>query len=348
VKEGKFYRDKELDFGFYGHRYYLMPKIAIPNKELLEKTLNIIKKYKKVQSLPDGRLIAHEEERLLFIAQELNDYISLIFEFYNKPQKDVERIVLLMGDILPSRIVNIFKLKQELEKFPIFQDNEIQFDFLSNFFKMPGDRQSKHQGCFFMLVEAAFKGKPIDKKHLLNLSMQILRPLFVEEEKSNKIHQLSVNGIFRVFITLLFYQKLELFKKERREIMITEPYVEFFNTYEEFFNIPIKRATFLLGVLTKKLLNYQWKEKNSSPFRKQLKGLRMAANDFKALLPKVQGKLMEYDADWYPELEKAISYYFMQAGANWNIGGDELNFCFVLGMNFVSEEPFKPKKEEES
>ena len=335
VREGKSYRDRELDFSFYGYRYYLIPKLAFVRKGLMERALNIIKKYRKTQILKDGKQIEHEEERLLGIAQELEDYISFTFEFYDPIQKGKggEKILLLLEEILPSKVVKLFKLKTELEKIPSFQNNGIQFDFLSNFFRMPGDKRPRHKDYFFTLVEAAFKGKLLSKEHLLNLVMQTLRPLFVEEKE----HTTTL----RAFITFLFYQRLGLLGKKGGEIMVNEPYQEFFSIYEGFFNTPIKRAVFLLGVLTEKLLNYQWRERGGAkPFRKSLKSLRMSVNDLRGLLPKVQGKFMEYDIYDYPELRGAISHYFLQAGENWNIGEDELNFCFVLGMNLESEEPF--------
>ena len=341
LREGITFRDQNLNYGFYGHRYYLIPKLAVPDDTLMEQTLDIVtEKYEKAQTLKNGRVIANEEERLLWKTEKLGDQISFIFEFYD-PRERGEKILLLMEDVLPSKITHIFKLKRELEQLPVFQNNKIQFDFLNNFFRVPGDKQPKHKDYFFTLVNAAFKGSLINKEHLLNLSMQILRQLFVGE--------MEHTATLRAFITLLFYQKLGLLKNEGGEIMISESYLEFFKTYEGFFNTPLKRAIFLLGVFAEKLLNYQWTKRGGvKPFRKNLKGLRMAKKDFKGLLPKIQGKFMEYDAYDYPEIREAISHHFLQAGNDWDIGEDELNFCFVLGMNFAGEKPFKTKKEEES
>ncbi len=63
----------------------------------------------------------------------------------------------------------------------------------------------------------------------------------------------------------------------------------------------------------------------------------MKERDFKGLLPRIQNKLEEYGKNYYPSLETLISEYFLQAGNNWRLSTDELNFYFVLGMNLVDE-----------
>ena len=332
LQEGKKFRDTKLDFSFYGHRYYLLPKLSVYDEGLFKKTLDLLSERKPLQTLKDGRLIKSDEERLLAKAEQLNDQIGLIFEFYEKPQKNVERILLLMENVLPSRITKIFEIKQQLEHMPIFLNEDIQFDFLNGFFKLPGDKQAKAKDFFFVLVESAFKSKPLSRECLFNLAMQVLRPLFTEEREHR--------AVLRVFITVLFYEKLGLLKK-KGGTMQKGPYVEFFDQYKEFFDTPLRRAIFLLGVLTEKLLNYQWSNRGSKPFRKQLKGLRLSASDLRGLLPKIQGKFMEYDAYDYPEIRKAIAYYFLQSGNKWNIGEDEMNFIFVLGMNMAGDPAFK-------
>jgi len=54
-------------------------------------------------------------------------------------------------------------------------------------------------------------------------------------------------------------------------------------------------------------------------------------------LPKIQNKLEEYKKNYYRPLESLISVYFLEAGKNWKIATDELNFYFVLGMNLEEE-----------
>jgi CRISPR-associated protein Csh1 len=107
----------------------------------------------------------------------------------------------------------------------------------------------------------------------------------------------------------------------------------FFKDFSDTFYTPAHKAVFLLGVLAQKLLNIQYNERGSTPFRKNLKGLKMKEEDFKTLLAKIQNKLEEYKKNYYRSLETLISEYFIEAGRNWNFSTDELNFYFVLGMN---------------
>jgi CRISPR-associated protein Csh1 len=244
-----------------------------------------------------------------------------------------------MEDIYPSRVVKIHDIIEDLEKKEVFEREKIKFNFLSNFFKTKDDKQPKHKEYFFKLVEAAYKDKLIDKSQLINLSMQIIRRLFINKDKNEHW------AVLRVFITLLFLLRLNLIKERRREDMMkNEFYREFFEEYKEFFDSSIKRAIFLLGVLTKKLLNYQLYIRKAIPFEKQLKGLKMQKKDFKELLPKLQAKLSQYKIS-YKDLEKAISHYFLEAGNKWQEDEAELNFVFVLGMNLANEELFKEEKE---
>jgi hypothetical protein len=71
----------------------------------------------------------------------------------------------------------------------------------------------------------------------------------------------------------------------------------------------------------------------------------MSQSDFRELLTKVQGKFSEYGLE-YPQIQQAISYYFLQAGQNWEIPESELNFIFVLGMNLEKQKQFELKEGE--
>lgn len=112
-----------------------------------------------------------------------------------------------------------------------------------------------------------------------------------------------------------------------------------FNKYSKSLNTPEKRGIFLLGVLTQMLLNKQYSERESKPFMKKLKSLKMDEKDIKSLLPEVQNKLEEYDA--FDKGKKLIaqeaSNYLLQAGDGWKMSVDEINFYFACGMNMSEE-----------
>jgi CRISPR-associated protein Csh1 len=72
---------------------------------------------------------------------------------------------------------------------------------------------------------------------------------------------------------------------------------------------------------------------------KKLKSLKMDDRDIKALLPKVQNKLEEYDS--FDKGKRLIateaSKYLLEASEGWRMSVDEINFYFACGMNMYDE-----------
>ena len=94
-----------------------------------------------------------------------------------------------------------------------------------------------------------------------------------------------------------------------------------------------------------RLLNIQWKDKNATPFRSKLQGLRLTEDIVKRLSFQSQNKLEEYNKNYYRKLEALIAQYMIGAGPKWSCTNDEISFYFTLGMNMA--DLFKSKKEEE-
>jgi len=63
----------------------------------------------------------------------------------------------------------------------------------------------------------------------------------------------------------------------------------------------------------------------------------MDERDIKALLPKVQNKLEEYDS--FDKGKRSIaseaSKYLLEAGDGWRMPVDEINYYFCCGMNLT-------------
>lgn len=100
-----------------------------------------------------------------------------------------------------------------------------------------------------------------------------------------------------------------------------------------------KRGIFLLGALSKMLLNAQYTERKSQPFLVQLMGLKMDERNIKGLLAKVENKFREYNRfdKGKAQVAEAISRLFMESPVKWRMSVDELNFYFVCGMNLYNE-----------
>ena len=116
-------------------------------------------------------------------------------------------------------------------------------------------------------------------------------------------------------------------------------FARLFETYGGQLESPEKQAVFLLGALTQMLLDIQQQQRGSKPFLKQLMGLKMDQRAIKGLLPKVIGKLEEYESYYggHRQLAEEISRLFLSSSPRWKLSVDELNFYFACGMNLTSQ-----------
>ncbi len=288
--------------------------------------------------------------------------------FYKKEQSSY-RILLLIEGIFPSRLRALFKAKEKVDEiFKIYNDlilgegqrenHQLVFNFgvLRRFF--PSESKNRtFDKIFLEMVDKIFVGDQISYYLLIDFIMSKVREAFIKGY-STKIT--SLNG----FLLLHYIEKLILFKaknaemkdmnEQEREVLRIEELESlplelrierFFEANKAFFNSDSKKATFLEGVLTQKLLNIQWRDKNATPFRNKLHGLKMNEALIKRLLPKIQIKLEEYDKNYYRQLEEIIANHFVSSGINWKEGDDELSFYFVLGMDL--HKLFKNSTEDE-
>jgi len=81
-----------------------------------------------------------------------------------------------------------------------------------------------------------------------------------------------------------------------------EVFEDYFNKNKAFFDTDSKKAVFMIGYLSKKLINLQaTQEGGRKPFMSNLNGLNLTKKDLVRLLPKIQGKFMEYKKEYYNE-----------------------------------------------
>ena len=340
IEEGKKHIEENLSFRFAGIPYYLIPKSVLSKTDNLEEALDIIEFNKKKEvKLRDLKHLADNEDYILDIASEQNDLINfnLLFFRLNKQQFS---ILLYLQDVLPSSIRQLFTVKQEVETPWIFKHAYKEKQELKNveftFRRLKEFTESIKS--FLNLVEKIFKRRKIDYYFLLSNIMRKLRQAFA----NNYFIKPSILHAWQI---LMFLQRLNiLYNYEGGKMITSENLIQnevriraenFFNSFSQTFNSPEKRATFLTGVLVQFLLNIQSQRQGSEPFRKRLKGLKMKKADLIKIFPEAQNKLEEYDANYYKQLEQIIAEYFVQAGSDWQLKDDELNFYFLLGMNLA-------------
>jgi CRISPR-associated protein Csh1 len=361
IENGIKFKEKHFDFRFYGFRYYLIPTIL--NTKGKSEIIEAITDYSRDQKInsKSKKKILNSEEEVFDLLKDHQNHVHFNLLFYDKPNKGVFRILENIEEVFPSRIRRLYKTKAYVDGLFIFKRTgkdgkpifEYSFGVVRNFF--PKDKiRGNHDKNFLQIVHQIFAGLPVQYDFLLAHIMRAVRSRFVNNE--NYWFQ-TLSG----FMMLLYFYKLGILNHfkgaesmtsdfyESFKIMKTDDYEEkvdgFFGQFNDFFKTNDKRGIFLLGVLTQLLLNIQETDRGSTPFRSQLKGLKMNSSDITGLLPKLVEKLEQYKKNYYMKLEKLISKYFISAGDqnSWNLTIDEMNYVFVLGMNL--SEYFKLIKE---
>lgn len=377
LEVGKKYIEEHLDFGFYGFRYLLIPKLAIArdDNETLNEVLSILgkngeKNSQKITREFKTRITSDENEVLEFVKDQ-RDFFSNSLLFYKKEQSSY-RILLLIDGILPSRLRDLFDAKEKVERrFKIYNDSilsedqkeksSLNFNFgvLRRFFPSES-RNRTFNKMFLEIVDKIFVGDNISYHLLIDFIMNEVRKAFAKDYSTGII---TLNG----FLLLHYIKELDLFKSDTMEMkdmidmtqkdgmplsieeierLPLEQRIErFFEANRDFFDSHAKKATFLEGALTQMLLNIQYNDKKATPFRTKLHGLKLNQALIMRLLPEIQNKLEEYEKNYYRDLESQISMHFIQAGTDWEETDNELSFYFVLGMNL--HKLFRNVKEEQ-
>ncbi|KJR40299.1 CRISPR-associated Csh1 family protein [Candidatus Magnetoovum chiemensis] len=357
LETGKAFYENKLKFKFYGLSYYLIPSVLSGESDVLDEILDIVKDSNKRTTLKNTikrRLTSDENEILEYLSKE-EDTLTLNIVFLDKSNNSAERILLLIEDVLPSRLRTIFDAKDYVDRiFNPDDTNDRGFDFgrIRTFYDKSAEKATKSDlnAYFLEIVDSVFKLRPLELSFLLRFMMAAIRRAFVNDKDLSRTVKYAMMDI-------MFFQNLGLISFEEVNTMQEESMFEaVFKKYEKSFSAPVKRGIFLLGALTQLFLNAQRDIRGASPFRNKLKGLKMNEKDIKALLPKVEDKITQYlsfdKCKWLilPKLKigHEVSQYLLEAGDNWNMTVDEINFYFVCGM-YLSQTIANivyPKKEE--
>jgi len=390
---GRKFIENKLSYKFYGLSYWLVPKFFIGHKNLVNEVLttlsdrSVVKKI-SLKNLKDALLVEEEISELVEAKRSLfdnessaNDLIESLFKetlltndenesfgylkemqdslglnlLFIRKDQSAERILLLIEDVLPSRLNLIYNAKLKVEKnfkdylFAPFSEAEkkeekkniwenyhksFNFGKIRTFFSKSNEdkRDTDLDKYFLEVTEAVFKGKTIDWNFLTRFFMNSISSAFVKEEYFR----------FRVTDAMMvnnFLEELGLINYSKEEQMEASTFEEIFERYGKSLNTPSKRGIFLLGALTQMLLNLQYHLRSSAPFMKKLKSLKMNEQDIRGLLAEVQNKFIEYDR--YDvgkrELAKEISDLFLQSGEDWKLSIDEMNYYFACGMNLYEK-----------
>jgi CRISPR-associated protein Csh1 len=377
LEEGKKYLKNSMNFNFYGFRYLLIPKfVSGVNEETKKEAFKIIEQQKdpKFRKTEINRLTNAEDEVLELMSKQEN-YLNMNFMFYAVSNAEF-KILLYVEDILPSRLKELFEAKSRVDGVDLFKkcmirvfenrkrtgEKPLEFNFsvLHTFFLRPSDNRT-YDKYFLDSVNKIFTNKQLDYDFLMSFIMQKIRDDFINDNPTKistlkafmLLNYLNNLGVIKLTEVARMDNKSDLNQRIFEEIAseeegeINQKVDSFLNEFGEFFNSDAKKAIFLEGVLTQKLLNIQYRERNATPFRIKLKGLNLDEKQVKKLLPEIQNKLEEYGKNYYRSLESIISKYFVSAGNGWKMSNDETSFYFVLGMNLYHIFKTKEKEEED-
>jgi len=353
LERGKRACEEFLTYTFYGKEFWLLP-VAFKN---LEAVLERFEKFHRSGGeLYKDRYEAFED-RLLYEASRREDEIIFYHFLFTKKDNQALRILLHLEEVLPSVIARYLRLKQEVEaRFHEFIDacgfsQTFRFNFFSSSgFKASAESPGFTDEDFYALVDSVFREAPVEEQGLLRKAMSRIRKEFLDTEGEEKIPWWLVLEAFLQLQFLLAWKVLKRKTFHTREVpMKDQPFAEFFEPYQEFFDHPAKKALVLLGVLTQKFLNYQYRERGSTPLVKKLKGLRLDQKEAQDLFRELCNKMHEYNiGHWWKELREGISLNFMAAGNRWPLSVDEVGFYIALGMSLSGHPAFKSKEEEKN
>ncbi len=352
LEKGKKFLSGTYEGSFSGFRFMVIPRpiFEINNSESLEMfqfALEVFEEKNKIslESKSKEKELINSEKVSTEAMGEIENNMSFNIMFYDMPQKSVFNILLNIEDVLPSRLKIIFERKEKIEEKDVylhlkskneFKDLKFNFGIFREFFS--SDKN------FLEIINSVFVGKQISYDFILESFVRNLT------EKMNKGESVYFNTRNSLLI-LEVLDRLNLLKnKKKGEVkeMIeknekNQIFLDFLENHKETFDSDIKRAIFLEGVLTQKLLN-QPEQRDSKAFYARLNSLKMNEKIVKRIFVEAINKLTEYKKKhYYLELEKMIASYFASSNFK-DLSNDEMSYYFVLGMNLVDK--FKTKEEE--
>lgn len=362
LEEGKRFIEENAKFRFYGFDYLLIPKPLTSDldSEVYETLEDYHREGAKIRLTKDYKKLLDETEG--DILENLSDNPNtfqcniLIYAASNNEFK----ILRYIEGIFPSRLRELFKAKGCVDQNRYFKEYNVkvydkgkqtgekplEFNF-GSFWYFFGKRKDEDKSAYFLdIVAKVFQNEKVSYRFLLNGIVNRMRKQFAQGYSTKEA---GMRGL----CSLLYLHRLGILgdydhgdnmnENKIREIVNDPQYASstqkleaILDSFPEFFNRDSKRAIFIVGALAQLLINIQFVDRGSDPFRTKLQGLRLDQRKVSKLLWEIQNKFEEYNKNYYRELEKLASEYLIQAGNDWGLSKDEVSFYFVLGMNLAS------------
>lgn len=356
LEAGKKFLEKYLSFSSFGIKYYVIPNFLFKGELKEYEEFYTEAKSHKNKTYEKG--LASEEEDLSDYVNDMDDVLEFKFVFYEKTKGGGKYTDILsyVESVLPSWVMKIHDtqwnvmndiLFQEYNLKKIFKNSEGNFvewasikrknginrnnwyiAFLRDFFK------TDHK-YFLDVITSIIGGKSLNKDFLLYHFMKTIREIHRQNPENDYL--IKTNAIESLMI-LMFLNELNLIKGVNKMNIGTKNeqlnQKDFFETYGEFIDTADKKASFLMGVLTKKLTAVQYMSLGTTPFMTKLWGLSLDQKKLEKLYPMIINKLREYKLV-YKDLEELTSLNLLESSKNWKLSRDETSFYFTLGFTMA-------------
>lgn len=339
---GKNFIEKYLNFKEFGLSYYVIPNFLFDSKEGFNKLYAILKSFETEES-QNSKDEVSIESKLFRLVKKIDDVVEFKFLFYES-SNSAFNILAYVESVIPSWLSKLYNAQLEIANFDFFNESNLKNIFGSKhtgnfidlinknekFYKCNDDDWFKRifkdftfsfsKKIYIDLVVDIISNKKVDYKFLMSKIIDKIRSNW----RNNENYALKMS-VLKSLMLLILINKLNLIKGGNSMDVNSE------FSLESLLNSPDKKASFLLGVLTKRLLNIQYKELGSNPFYNKLWGLSLDQKKIKKLYPMVINKLREYNVA-YLELEENISKNLINSEGNWELNRDETSYFFVLGF----------------
>ncbi|MDR0912029.1 MAG: TIGR02556 family CRISPR-associated protein [Methanobrevibacter sp.] len=368
LEAGKNFIDKYLSFSEFRLRYYAIPNFLFKKDDVIKELFDFYLNQKNEKSYYNT--IAITEEILIKDLKDLDNVLEFKFFFY-ETKNSAFNILANVESVVPSWINNIKMAQNKIIKESLFEEDCVKsifikddvgdfldlinskkdynnvsksnwlFGFLRDFYGF-----KEYNKFYISLVSAIFSGEKVSFDFIRSYALKKIRTYFKHDnEYMFKILTLELLLIEKLLLKLnlnidynYYDQNKNIKIKNIEENNMAEENNENVNQLDKFkekLDSPSKRASFLLGILTRKLLSIQYKELSSTPFTNKLWGMSLDEKKIQKLYPMVINKLNEYKIA-YTELSEEISQNLVLAEDNWKLNRDKTSYYFILGYTLFN------------
>ena len=346
LAEGRKFLERQFAFSMYNLNYFIIPKALFDRDSdaVIKKFLYYKSEFRSLSAKYRNIIDAREHDILGYLSEQHN-FFSNNFLFYEKSNA-AYRILLYIEDVLPSHIGRMFRAKAAIDEIFLFETagkdgDALPFNFGAVYHFFPGADMRK---SFLEVINTIFTSKHVDYSFLIRSIINKIR-----DDYAHNKHNYTKYSTLQGMQLLFFLRELDLLKRYKGGGQLKDTHVfdagnanplartvhSLFDEFSDFFNADAKRAVFLEGVLTRKLLKVQYVEREgATPFKSKLNSLYLDERLLKKLLPQIQNKFQEYGKEDY-RLEKLLAEYMVKAGTDWKMTRDEISFYFVVGMDLA-------------